>query len=223
MSKGWCRLGVWITFVGLLTGMPTHALAASYGDRHIRLGVANTWTALQTFSAGLTVSGGTLTLPNGVAATPTLVFAAGGGFYRKTGGGYEAVVLSLSGGTNTLALGSENAALPTVSLAASNSLGWSTNSNAASAVTDLLLWRDAANTFAQRNGTNAQEFRVYGTTTGSKYGFLSHDGTNPILGSSSGALKINATAVTPATTGTRYLCIDTAGVVASSASACSGT
>jgi hypothetical protein len=34
---------------------------------------------------------------------------------------------------------------------------------------DLALFRDAANTLAQRNGGNAQEFRVYETTTGSIY------------------------------------------------------
>lgn len=38
-----------------------------------------------------------------------------------------------------------------------------------------------------------------------------------------GGLKFNSQVVTPASTGTRYLCISTAGVVTSSASACSGT
>ena len=43
-------------------------------------------------------------------------------------------------------------------------LGWSstTTPNAGS---DTLLWRDAANTLALRNSTNAQEFRVFGTYT----------------------------------------------------------
>jgi hypothetical protein len=40
---------------------------------------------------------------------------------------------------------------------------------------------------------------------------------------SSGTLTFGSNAVTPASTGTRYLCISTAGVVTSSASACSGT
>ena len=34
---------------------------------------------------------------------------------------------------------------------------------------DTFFWRDAANTFAQRNGTAAQEFRVYENATGSIY------------------------------------------------------
>ena len=41
-------------------------------------------------------------------------------------------------------------------------IGWGTTS---AAVPDLLLSRDAANTLAQRNGTNAQTFRCYGTFT----------------------------------------------------------
>lgn len=40
---------------------------------------------------------------------------------------------------------------------------------------------------------------------------------------SAGTLTFGSNAVTPASSGTRYLCIDTSGVVTSSASACSGT
>lgn len=43
------------------------------------------------------------------------------------------------------------------------------------------LVRDAANILAQKNGTNAQEFRVYGTTTGTKYVRLYSDGATSIL------------------------------------------
>lgn len=55
-----------------------------------------------------------------------------------------------------------------VVLGAAALLSWST---------DLHLVRDAANTLAQKNGTTAQEFRVYGTTTGPKYSALVHTGT----------------------------------------------
>jgi len=45
-------------------------------------------------------------------------------------------------------------------------ISWSnTNSNALSATRDLFLYRDAANTLAQRNGTNAQTFNLYNTYT----------------------------------------------------------
>jgi hypothetical protein len=42
--------------------------------------------------------------------------------------------------------------------------GWSPNATASSTA-DLRLWRDAANTLAQRNGTNAQTFNLYNTYT----------------------------------------------------------
>jgi len=48
-------------------------------------------------------------------------------------------------------------------------------------------------------------------------------GTNRALELIGGGLRFNSTLVTPASTGTRYLCISTAGVVTSSATACSGT
>jgi phosphohistidine swiveling domain-containing protein len=61
--------------------------------------------------------------------------------------------------------------------------------------------RDAANTWALKNGTNAQTARIYGTTTGPKYLSLSHDGTNGVIdtAASSGLVSIaptNATSVT---------------------------
>lgn len=46
---------------------------------------------------------------------------------------------------------------------------------------DVRLARDAANVLAQRNGANAQTFRVYGNTTGPFYSTLRNDGTNAIL------------------------------------------
>ena len=59
-----------------------------------------------------------------------------------------------------------------------------------SGTSDLILARDAANTLALKNGPNAQTFRVYGTTTGSKYLTLTHDGTRASIGTSVGALLL---------------------------------
>jgi len=50
-------------------------------------------------------------------------------------------------------------------LAGDYSLSWTSSSVNAGAASDLTLARDAANTLAQRNGANAQEFRVYNTFT----------------------------------------------------------
>lgn len=59
---------------------------------------------------------------------------------------------------------------------------------------DVVLTRDAANILALKNGTTAQTFRIYGTTTGTKYMYLLHDGTNGVLGTSSGPLYFAPTA-----------------------------
>lgn len=42
---------------------------------------------------------------------------------------------------------------------------------------DTILVRDVANTLAMKNGTAAQELRIYGTTTGPAYTRLGHDGS----------------------------------------------
>lgn len=55
---------------------------------------------------------------------------------------------------------------------------------------DAILVRDAANVVAQKNGTTAQTFRVYGTTTGPKYLSLAHDGTDATISTPSGAGNI---------------------------------
>lgn len=57
-------------------------------------------------------------------------------------------------------------------------------------VPDVVLARDATAILALKNSTTAQTLRVYGTTTGSKYLILTHDGTNAILSSSSGGIHI---------------------------------
>jgi hypothetical protein len=44
-------------------------------------------------------------------------------------------------------------------------------SNGVNVATDLFIYRDAANTLAQRNGANAQAFRVYNTTDGTNSEF----------------------------------------------------
>lgn len=49
-------------------------------------------------------------------------------------------------------------------LTAQQAFGWS-NSNSSLATIDTILARDAAATLAQRNGTNAQTFRIYNTYT----------------------------------------------------------
>lgn len=46
---------------------------------------------------------------------------------------------------------------------------------------DVLLERESAAVLSLRNGTTAQTFRVYGTTTGSRYIELTHNGSVALL------------------------------------------
>lgn len=55
---------------------------------------------------------------------------------------------------------------------------------------------EGSNILALKNSTTAQEFRIYGTTTGPKYLSMKHDGTNAAIGTaaSSGYLQIGTNA-----------------------------
>lgn len=52
-----------------------------------------------------------------------------------------------------------------VRLPSDSQIGWSSNADPSLAVADTILARDSAGVLAQRNGANAQTFRVYGTYT----------------------------------------------------------
>jgi len=52
-----------------------------------------------------------------------------------------------------------------VQLGANQSIGWSTSNQPANANSDLRFHREGAGILGQRNGTNAQEFRLYNTWT----------------------------------------------------------
>jgi hypothetical protein len=83
----------------------------------------------------------------------------GGGFW--TGASIGGVYYRTSAG---LAVAGPNNA-NVFSIGSGFAIAWSVTATADSNGHDLTLFRDAANTLAQRNGTNAQTFRVYGTYT----------------------------------------------------------
>lgn len=140
--------------------------------------------------------GSVTTASNGSLSAPSFVFGGRGANYGFYSPGNSSVGVVFNGaeshrlwndGTLQLNGASANLYIP--------STGW-INWNG-----DTYLYRDAANTLAQRNTTTAQEFRVYGTTTGSKYASMKHDGTNaffvPTAGQTafaSAALATSATA-----------------------------
>src|SRR5574343_79244 len=81
---------------------------------------------------------------------------SGGTSFGQSGG---AAFLVTAGTDNILVSSSLGVQVPKAAV-----IGWSTTSNAAGSG-DLFLCRDAAGNLAQRNGTNAQTFRVYRSYT----------------------------------------------------------
>lgn len=66
---------------------------------------------------------------------------------------------------------------------------WSSTTDS-SGSPDVLLARDAAATLAQKNGANAQTFRVYGTTTGPVYVELLGGASQSTLRTNSGSMQV---------------------------------
>jgi len=98
---------------------------------------------------------------------------------RSNGANYANLVLTdgfgsgtglFFGGYNTPTVGKLNFYMLasgewTFQLNLGSSISWCDNSNVVAGTRDLILTRDAANTLAQRNSTNAQTFRLYNTFT----------------------------------------------------------
>lgn len=107
-------------------------------------------TRRASFAAAIATSNGTAAAPNltGATANTGLVIT-------------DAQLQFTFSGVSTLA--AENSSNG-IRLAGAIPLGWVSGAANASGL-DIALWRDAANTLAQRNGTNAQEARVYGSYT----------------------------------------------------------
>jgi len=99
-----------------------------------------------------------------------------------------------------------------VAIRSTASFGWSNSDS--NFGTDLALNRDAANTLAQRNGTNAQTFRVYNTFTSStnyELGKLEWSSNVFRIGTEKGSGGGTARALELQTDGTTRLTVDTSG------------
>jgi hypothetical protein len=152
------------TFNGAVTfgSTVTFGLGASFTGATINNSTINSPTITSP-----TISSGQIFAPDGTNAAPSYSFSSGhgNGLYSAFGHLRFADNGILAGGTNT---SGGSAALGATIF----DVGFAF---------DTLLQRDAAGTLAQKNSTNAQEFRVYGSTTGPKYLSLKHDGTNGIV------------------------------------------
>mgnify|MGYP001594517098 CR=1 FL=1 len=121
-------------------------------------------------TGALTLSGG-IYVGNGALATPSISFAndTDKGFYLKTGGGYEAIGISIDGASE-VALGSGNSNIAKVVVSISGSFGWSNSSSAISGTNDLVLTRPAAATlqlgFANAAAPVSQTIRAQGSRSG---------------------------------------------------------
>lgn len=145
-----------------------------------------------------------LVAPNGTQAAPSYTFVGDTttGFYYGVGVGIRCTVNN----TDLFSVGGS-----ILQFASTVMFGWTSGGSNGSA--DVVLVRDAAEVLALKNSTNAQTFRVYGTTTGAKYTVISHSGTDGALDVSSGKLTLGGTAtslsvasdVLPATDNARSL------------------
>jgi hypothetical protein len=106
------------------------------------------------------VSGNQFLAKDGTAGVPSLAFASspGTGWFSPN----TAQIQSTYAGS---AVGSAQFYGNGLSLGNAVNFGWSSGSNPAQAAIDTALFRDAADTLAQRRSTNPQTFRVYNTFT----------------------------------------------------------
>src|SRR3989344_5269771 len=161
-------------FVVSARGTSTPAFFISNSNGNVGVATASPGTALDV-SGVLNVSSGINTqgrigIPAGSASAPSLFFSGDSdtGLY-DTGPGY--LVLSTDG------VGRAAAVNNGFHVRSDGSFGWAP-STIGSGV-DTYLYRDAANTLALRNSTNAQEYRLYNTfTDASNLEYLSFRGNS---------------------------------------------
>jgi hypothetical protein len=135
-----------LTYLGTENGtFKIQTPGSSYSDK---LTISNTGNA--TFA-------GSVLLPNGTAAAPAMAFSG----TTNTGFHYEfaGLVTDIAGNRQYYQTGT------LFRMSRDISLQWSNTLSDASGSADLILARDAANTLALRNSTNAQTFNVYNTYT----------------------------------------------------------
>jgi len=151
------------TYVPLAGGTMTGALTIASGTLTASapaLSVTQTWNnagvAFHAFDVSITSTGSTLasTLQRWIVGGTEMVSIQKDGIGSFRGG--------ISAGQHPAQATTANYYNFGVRVTSAGSYEWTSGSATASA--DLFLYRDAAATLAQRNGTNAQTFKVYGTT-----------------------------------------------------------
>lgn len=120
---------------------------------------------------------------DGSAATPSFAFGndVDTGWWRLT----TNQVTASAGGTPSLTVTAGG-----LQLLSGSALSWSTSGVDPTGASDVLIKRFAGHTAGMEDGLNANAWRVYGTTTGSKYVQIEHGGTDGGIYTSSGALTV---------------------------------
>lgn len=133
-----------------------------------------TTTYMSGTGGAITFPAGPIRLTDGSIAAPPMSFsgATGTGFSRNTSFGYISVDIA---GTEAVALQSTG-----IGLATGGAVSWNG---------DTFVVRDTSNVVAQKNATTAQEFRIYGTTTGPKYTALGNNGIGYMVTNDASALQ----------------------------------
>ena len=151
-------------------------------------------------STGLTSAAFPLLAPNGTAAAPSYALDADTGMYLAVAG---LLGFSVDGAPF---LGIDGASA--VRLRSSVLLGWSSAADITSA-SDVILRRTATAVLSLQDADVAQEFRVWGATTGSVYLKLGHGASDATIQSSTGNIYIGSS-------GSNQFIITTAGLLGAS-------
>jgi len=158
LAQTWNASGV--TFTGILVNITQTAYATGSKIADFQAGGATAFSIIRRSDSGTTINIGN------TSATGNADF-----ILNSNGHTYD-IAMNTAGtfgfydGTSTrLALTSGSAGF--LQVASDYGIGWSNSSADATQAADTKLFRDAANTIAERNGTSAQTFRVYNTYTDS--------------------------------------------------------
>lgn len=147
--------GKTLTFSNSLTLAGTDATTMTFPTTSATIARTD---AAQTFTGNQTITGGVLVIPNTAYLTPGIqVGATTTGVSGFNSGGTLVFVVG-----GAAAFGSQGHNILFDSTA---SINWTSSSTDITATADLKVFRDAANTLALRNGTNAQRFNLYNTFT----------------------------------------------------------
>lgn len=179
LTQTWNDAGV--TFKAFTVAVTDTASAAGSLLMDLLVGASSKFSVTK---AGLVTAaslalGGAAIGSHALAATGTAhisgVITSGSGFTRTGATANDKATLNLTGlsfssnavgQTFTIISDTTGSGGPAeIRLGSTTTIAWRSTVRTDAGANDLILLRDAANTLAQRNGTNAQAFRIYGTYT----------------------------------------------------------